>query len=99
MSSVVTEARTELLEYDYLKVVSAFMEPISEITGRVPTEREYRDLWKSDCIEEFMFLFPGCQQGPIEEWVQLLWYLQSVALEISLQFSRYDADIVVGYSL
>jgi hypothetical protein len=26
-------------------------------------------------------------------------YLQSVALEISLQFPRYDADIVVGYSL
>jgi hypothetical protein len=72
----VTEARTELLEYEYLKVVLVFVEPISEITGRVPTEREYRDLWKSDCIEEFMFLFPGCQQGPVEEWVQLLWYLQ-----------------------
>jgi hypothetical protein len=29
-----TEARTELLEYEYLKVVSVFVEPISEITGR-----------------------------------------------------------------
>jgi hypothetical protein len=63
-----------LLEYEYLNVVLVLVEPISEITGRVPTEREYRDLWKSDYIEEF--LFPGCQQGPAQKWVQLLWYLQ-----------------------
>jgi hypothetical protein len=50
-----------------------------------------------------MFLFPGCQQGPVEEWVQLLWYLQVSSKccirDFSAIFSRYDADIVVGYSL
>lgn len=88
-----------MLEYEYLNVVLVLVEPISEITGRVPTERDIEICGRVTILRSSCFSYLVVNKGPHRSGCNccgIFKYLQSVALEISLQFPRYDADIVVG---